>query len=140
MCCLINRQDVYLLQNSVPDPIFLMIGVPILVLQCPNGPERTAPSPGPKKRSDQIIDIVGSTISASIVISQYASGVRHAVSMLNGKTIPIFILREIIECICTNHRGNMLQELCVLYNDLYSVCNYFPKDSLLLNCGGVYIG
>lgn len=50
--------------------MFLMIGVPVGVLNLPKGPVRTGPLPGPKKRSDQTMDVVGSIISLSVVMSQ----------------------------------------------------------------------
>lgn len=70
------------MMNILPDPMFLMIGVPIGVLNRANGPVRTGPFPFPKKSSDQTMEVVGSIISLSVVISQYGIGTRQAVSIL----------------------------------------------------------
>lgn len=74
--------NIFILKGKVPDPMFLIIGEPVGVLNRPKGPVKTGPFPGPKKRSDQTIDRVGSIISLSVVISQYGRGVRQAVSIL----------------------------------------------------------
>ena len=39
-----------------PDPIFLMMGVPMVVLQCAKGPVLTIPSPLPKKSSENMTE------------------------------------------------------------------------------------